>query len=307
MSLPVEETLAELAGSDRPLSSSRLVNLSKLNSEEEKLFEQAWVRVRPELRRQIVHQLVELAEDNVELDFDSIFRYCLEDADAGVRSEAIEGLWESEDASLISLLVELLEQDGSPEVQVAAATGLGRFALLAEFGKVRANYKSKLEQSLLEAVGDKTRSVAVRCCSLEAVASLSLPRVREAIREVYESDVPELKLSAIRAMGGNCDSSWLPILLDELASPDAEVRFEAAEACGEIGEEEAVPYLIQLVDDLDSGVALAAIQALGKIGGSEAKRCLEQCLNDPEELVRRAAAQALDEIEAKENPFSFPV
>ncbi|MFC2003026.1 HEAT repeat domain-containing protein [Chloroflexota bacterium] len=307
MSSPFEETIAKLANSDEPLRSSRLINLSNLNPEEIKLFEQAWAGIKPELRREIIYRLVELAKDNVALNFDSIFRYCLEDTDAEVRSKAIEGLWESEDTSLINPLVELLEQDSSQGVQTSAATALGQFALSAEFGKLRSNYISRVEHSLLAAIGDNTKSIEVRCRALEAVAPLGRPSVSKVIQEVYESDDTELKISAVNAMGKNYDPSWLPILLSEITSPNAEMRYEAAEACGELGEEEAVPYLIQLVNDPDAGIALAAIQALGSIGGNEAKRFLEQCLDDPEELVQQAAAQALDELEAEEGPFSSRV
>ena len=307
MPSPVEETITALANSDALLPSSRLIYLSNLNSEEIRLFGQAWTGIKPELRRQTIQLLAELAEDDVALNFDSIFRYCLDDTDAEVRSKAVDGLWESEDASLINSLVELLERDSSPEVQAAAATALGRFALLAESGKLRPSYITRVEQSLLTAIRVETKPVEVRCCALEAVASLGRPQVSKAIKKAYERSDSELKISAVNAMGKNCDPSWLPILFREMANPNAEMRYGAAEACGELGQEEAVPRLMELVNDPDTGVALAAIQALGKIGGVEAKRYLEQCLDDPEDLVKQAAARALDELEAEEDPFSFRV
>ena len=305
MPSPVEEAIANLLSRDQPLPGSRLVNLSNLNQEGVKLFVQAWAQINPERRRKIIRRLAKLAEDNVALSFDSIFRHCLGDTDTEVRSKAIDGLWESEDASLINPLVELLEKDSSPEVQAAAVTALGRFALLAESGKIRAKYISRVEQSLLAVIDVETKAIEVRCRALEAAAPLGRPAVSQAIQKAYESHNPELKISAVDAMGKNCDPSWLPILLRELTSPNAEMRYEAAEACGELGEEEAVPYLIELVNDPDTGVAIAAIEALGKIGGSEAKRYLEQCLDDPEVLVQQAAAQALDGLKAEEDPFSF--
>ncbi len=305
MASPAEDTIADMANSTESLPASRLVNLSNIGSEELKLFEQAWDKVSTKLQRETIHQLVELAEDDVALNFDGIFKYCLEDADTEVRHTAIEGLWENEDTPLIKPLVKLLEQDSSPEVQAAAATALGRFALLAELGKLRPDYQSIIEQSLLTATSDRTKTMEVRCRALEAVATLGQPEVGRVIKEAYESQEPELKISAINAMGKNCDLSWLPVLLQEIHSPDAEMRCEAAQACGKLGEEEAVPHLIELVDDPDTGVALAAMQALGKIGGEQAKRYLKQCLDDPEDLVKQTAKQALDELEAEGDPFSL--
>jgi HEAT repeat protein len=305
MPLPVEETIAELGNCDKPLLNSRLVELSNLNSAQLKLFERAWETIETKRQRQIIYRLVELAEDNFELNFDSIFKGRLSDQDAEVRSKAIEGLWESEEASLIDPLINLLEQDSSEKVQAAAATALGKFAMLAELEKLRPSHKSKLCQALLTVINNKSRPLEVKRRALEAAAPLSLPQMKKAIMEAYRSRNPKLKTSALFAMGKSCDQSWLPMLLKELASPDVEVRYEAAGACGELGEKEATPYLVELVYDPDVDVRLAAIQALGKIGDPEAKGCLERCLNNPSQVIQQAAEQALCELEAGEDPLSF--
>jgi len=307
MSLPIEETIAHLRNSANPLRSSRLIELSNLDSEELGLFEQAWVAIEPKRRRQIVYRLVELAEDNFELDFDNIFRNCLKDQDAEVRCKAIEGLWENEEPSLVNPLVNLLEDDSSEKVQAAAATALGKFALLAEREKLRSCHKSKICQALLTVIDDESKPIEVRRRALEAASPLSLPQVNRVIMEAYQSRNPKLKVSAIYAMGRNCDLSWLPVLLKELASADAETRYEAVVACGGLGEEEAVPRLIELINDPDTDVWRVAIQALGEIGGSEAKGCLEECLNSPSGLIRQAAEQALRELETWEDPLSFRI
>ncbi len=305
MSLPIEETIADLGNCDKPLLSSRLTQLSNLNSEELEFLERAWATIEPKRRRQIIYRLVELAEDNFELNFDSIFRSCLKDQDAEVRSKAIEGLWESEEASLINPLINLLEQDSSEKVQAAAATALGKFAMLAELKKLGSSHTSRVCQALLTVIGDKSKPIEVRRRALEAAAPLSLSQVKKTIMEAYQSHNPKLRTSAIYAMGRNCDYSWLPMLLKELGSADAEMRYEAAGACGELGEEEAAAPVMELINDPDTDVQLAAIQALGKMGGSEAKGCLKECLNNPSEVIRQAAGQALDELEAAEDPFSF--
>jgi HEAT repeat protein len=307
MPLPIEETIADLGNSDKPLLNSKLAELSNLNSEELALFEQAWTTIEPKRRGQIMYRLVELAEDNFELDFDSIFKSRLKDPDDEVRSKAIEGLWESEEASLIDPLIELLEQDKSEKVQAMAATALGKFAMLAELEKLRSSHKSKVCQALLAVINDNNKPIEVKRRVLEAAAPLSLPQIKKAIMEAYQSDNQRLRVSALFAMGKSCNHSWLPILIKELASVDAEIRYEAAGACGELGEKEAVPYLVELITDPDVDVQLAAIQALGKIGGPEAKDCLERCLNNPSEIVQQVAEQAFYELEAGEDPLSFRI
>ncbi len=307
MSLSIEETITNLSNSANPLPGSKLIELSSLNSEELGLLKQAWAAIEPKQRRQIVYRLVELAEDNFELYFDNIFKNCLKDPDAEVRCKAIEGLWESEEPSLINPLVNLLGNDSSEKVQAAAAEALGKFAMLAEHEKLRSCHKAKICQALLTVIGDESKLIEVRRRALESASPLSLPQVNRAIMEAYQSDNPKLRVSAIYAMGRNCDPSWLSILLKELASVDAEMRYEASVACGELGEEEAVPGLAELTSNPDTDVRLAAIQALGKIGGSEAKGCLEKCLSNPSELIRQAAEQALHELEAWQAPLTFRV
>ena len=305
MPSPIEGIIANLVNSGKSLPSSKLAELSNLNSEELAVLEQVWATIEPKRRRQIVSQLVRLAEDDFELNFDSIFKNCLKDQDAQVRSKAIEGLWENEEPSLINPLINLLEQDSSEKVQAAAATALGKFVMLAEHKKLRSSRVSKACQALLAAISDKSKPIEVKRRALEAAAPINLPRVKRAILEAYQSNNPKLRGSSIYAMGKSCNPAWLPTLLKELGSTDAEIRYEAAGACGELGEEEAVPHLTALVNDPNTEVQLAAIQALGKIGGTEAKNCLEECLDDSSEAIQQAAEQALNEIGMGEEPLSF--
>ena len=158
---------------------------------------------------------------------------------------------------------------------------------------------------MLAVINDQNQSIEVRRRALEAIASVSLPQVKTAIMEAYQSQDSSFKASAIYAMGKNCDLSWLPTLLKELVNTDVEVRYEAAGACGELEDEEAVPYLIKMANDSDIDVQMAAIQALSKIGSAQAKEHLEACLNNVSETICQAAEQALNELEVKQDPLPF--
>lgn len=304
MPLPIEETISQLAG-DHPLLNSKLAELSNLSSADLDFFKNSWPAIETKRRRQIVYRLVEMAEDNIELNFDSILKYCLQDQDDEVQSRAIEGLWENEEASLISPLINLLNQDSTDKIQAVAATALGKFSMLAEHEKLRSCYVSQIEAALLAVINNENQAVEVRRRALEAAAPLNLPQVKTAIMEAYHSHNSRLKVSSIYAMGKNCDPSWLPILLKELASTDTEICYEAAGSCGELGDEEAVSHLIKLVDNPDTDVQMAAIQALGKIGGTQAKECLELYRDNTSEVIRQAAEQALNELEGKESSYLF--
>ena len=307
MPLPIEDTVAELINYDEPLLNSRLANLSNLNPEELGFLRETWASIKTKRRQQIVHQLVKLAEDSLELNFDCIFKDCMKDEDAEVRSKAIEGLWENDEPQLIDLLIELLRKDGSDKVQAVAATALGKFAMLAELEILRSCYKSKIATALLTVIDDKSTPIEVRRCALEATAPLSLPQVKEAILEAYQSANSELNISAINAMGKNCHHSWLPILIKELGNNNPAIRYEATEACGELGDEETVSYLIELINDPDVDIQLAVIQALSKVGGADAKECLKQCYNNPNQAIQQVTKQALHKLKATEDTLSYGI
>jgi len=298
--LNLEKYLDELRDLRKPLVISRLTNLSNLSQEELRLFKARWASIEVKRRREILGWLTELAEDNFELDFYDVFHICLHDEDAIVRVKAIEGLWECEDRGLIAPLIELMKSDSEESVRAAAATALGRFALLGELNKLRPGDVERVGNALLGVIDNPGEQVEVRRRALEAIAPLSMPRVKEIISEAYHSGEPRFIVSALYAMGRNCDPIWLPTLLKELSSPDPARRFEAVRACGELEDESAVPYLIKLIDDIDTHVQLCAIEALGHIGGGEARRALHRCLDNPDERIRQAAEEVLGEMEFEE-------
>jgi len=305
--LSLKSYLAEIGDARRPLVGSQLANLSALSPEELELVVDAWAGMEVERRREIVGNLVELAEENLNLDFDDIFAACLNDDDETVKIRAIDGLWECESRALIDAFITLLTKDAREPVRAAAATALGKFAMLAELGKARDDDQAKVESALFAAIDDPGEESDVTRRALEAIAPLSLPEVKAVIEQAYHSDDAKMRASAIYAMGRNCDLAWLPTLLRELASADAEMRYEAAAACGELGEEDAVPHLGRLVHDIDSEVCLSAIAALGEIGGSEAESILRECRGHPDEHVCQAAEQALEELSFDQDPMSFGI
>jgi HEAT repeat protein len=300
-----QEYLAELKDEGRPLRATKLVNLSHLADEEERAFLEAWPDIGTERRRQVVRQLGELAEDNVDLNFDAIFLACLSDADSEVRAIAIRGLWEYEQRDLIEPLIGLLQSDDSAFVRAEAALALGRFVLQCEFGALPDRYFRQVEQALHQAIDDESQELEVRGRALEAIGACSLPWVREAIDRAYRSDSQRLRVSGIHAMGRNCDPSWLPILFEELKSDDPEMRYEAALACGLLAEEAAVPYLAPLLEDEDIEVREVTIAALGEIGGRQARSVLLRYLEEPSQGMREAVEEALSLVDFAEDPLSF--
>jgi HEAT repeat protein len=305
--MSLERLLNELSNLESPLSMRRLAYLSSLSRQEGEALAQTWKELPLPRRRQVVSKLVDLAEDNPGLNFDTVFRICLDDQDEEVRVKAIEGLWECEERWLIDALLQLLASDPSPKVRAGASSALGRFILLAELGKLRPTDGERIEKALLATIAQPEEPTQVRRRAVEAIAPRSLEQVTSIIEEAYRSPEREMRASALYAMGRNCDARWLPTLVQELDSADNEMRFEAANACGEMEDPRAVPHLIPLIEDFDLQVQLAAIWALGKIGGERARQALRSHRRDPDERIRHATQEALAELEANEDPLRLDI
>jgi HEAT repeat protein len=303
--MEIGEYLDELGDGSRKLRVSGLQRLSKLDGEDRKEFDKRWPGIDVRRRRRIVQEMIDLAEDDVELDFDAVFIRSLDDDDNEVRLESVRGLWEHESPGLIGSLVELLEDDEDPAVRAEAALALGRFVLMYELGRLREPHYQRAEAGLRHAIEDADEIEEVRARAIEAIGARDEAWVRQAVREAYESDTRRLKVSAVHAMGRSAENRWLPLISRELASDEAELRYEAAIATGKIGDETIIPQLLPLLTDEDTDVREAATSALGEIGGSQAREALSELLESDSNAAREAAADALAKIKFEEDPLGF--
>ena len=295
--MSLERCLQEISDEDGPLNFASLIELASCTEVELAPFTEIWQSVSTERRNKIIAQLVEMAEENPNLDFGEVFKLSLNDPNEAVREKAISGLWEVEDRQVIHLLLELLRFDKSSRVRAAAATGLGKFAHLAQDGKILDQDAEALRESLMEVLKDEVNTTEVRRRALEAVSPFNLPAIQEYIRWAYQGSDLKLKCSALYAMGRTQEKAWLPAIIAEMKSPNAPLRYEAAAACGELGEEEMSHHLIPLLEDDDREVQMASVLALGKIGGGIATRALRRCLRNGDEALREAAQEALEDLE----------
>ena len=301
--LNLERFIQQCQSADGDLNHTELLGLAGLGSDEAAMLHESWQKVHPNQRRTVVDRLVQMAEDNVDLDFTSMFTLCLEDPDETVRQKAISGLWECEDRNLILKFSRLLMDDISFDVRAAAAIGLGNFAMLAVEGKLLEKDKERIAGTLLQIIRSDDAPMEVHRRALEAMAPFNTDEIQEMIQKAYDGATPELRCSALYAMGRSCDSRWVPFLLKELKSDEPAMRYEAANATGELGSMEFVPSLASLIRDEDYQVQIAAIQALGRIGGRRARRLLQAQIDAAEDGIVEAAQDALRQIDVDEDPL----
>lgn len=302
-----EELLERILANTGAIPFSQLYALSDISRERVPGFAQAWETVDDPDRRRLIHALVEQAEANFEVNYDAIFRHCLSDPDPVVRAAAIDGLWENEELPLVGRFITALRSDPSPEVRAAAATALGRFVLAGELERIEPAVQNRIMTELLTIIHLDAESLEVRRRALESAGYACTPETNEALDAAYYQGDERLRLSAIVAMGRSCDHRWQELILAELESASAAMRYEAAVAAGELMLRQAVPILARLMGDDDAQVRDATIWALGQIGGPQSKRLLLEAYDRADEDTQVILEEALAEHALSEGRIEFPL
>jgi HEAT repeat protein len=304
--MSITNYIQEIGAHDHQLAMRDLRPLSGLGFEERDAFWQAWGAITPDRRDQIVHAMVALAEDNVDLDFGAALFWLLDDADAGVRATAIEGLWEDSSARLLRRLFAMIESDPATEVRAGAMLALGRFAYLSVIEELPAEDGEKIRTTLIQAMLDQKQPLDVRRRALEGASYFAdAAEVQHEIELAYASNEQLLRESALVAMGRSMLPRWLPTIGAALESASPAMRYEAARAAGEMAENARALALslASLIDDGDSEVALTAIWALGQVGGDFARGALQRARKSRDEARGQAAEDALEELSLDTDRF----
>jgi HEAT repeat protein len=219
----------------------------------------------------------------------------------------VKALWEYEYDDLVPVLLRLL-RDPEAIVRGEAALGLGRFLLRMEVLDRDDALAQQIEGALRARYHDEAELTDVRGRALEALGVRGKDWVHDLIEEAYGSGERRLTISAVHAMGRNADLAWLPMIIEEMESEDAEMRFEAATAAGGIADEDAIPHLAELTADEDVEVQEAAISALGQIGGPSSRSVLHEVASETsDERVLEAVTDALAEADFVEDPLGFKI
>ncbi len=298
----LDDLLKHLADGGQTLSIARLYGLSGLEKADLARVCEAWPSIPADRRQAIVRHLDDIAEANFEVDFGSVLRIGLTDADPGVRAAAIDGLWEEQDLKLIPTLIDVLRQDDSEDVRAAAGGSLGRFVLAGELEEIPAAKLDQVVEVLRDVIDDPDETLEVRRRAVEAIGYSSAEGVPELIDEAYHDPDDRMRISAVFAMGRSAEPRWAERVLAETDSDNPQMRFEAARACGELQYPDAVPALARLLDDPDDQVREASVWALGQIGGRESRRLLTAILDDENASdLHEMAQSALDELEFLSN------
>lgn len=300
-SFPAKPTLGQVidilekAGANEILPSAVYYGLSGLSNGDLDTFRTIWQNLPVNYRQKLASELANASEVNFEFDYNAFGLLAFTDSDASVRIAAIDLLWANESLEYLSQLIDVAENDDSIEVRASAIGELGRFILLGEYGEIPEHASIQAQDVAIGFLNDITEDLQVRRRALEAISNSSIEFVSEAIAEAYESDEHDMRVSAIYAMGRSYNQEWQEIVLKEIHSADAEIRYEATRAAGELEIEEAIPLLgkVAVIDERE--IQEVAIWSLGEIGGIQAVRLLTAMAEDAEDANDEDLLDAIED------------
>jgi HEAT repeat protein len=231
-------------------------------------------------------------------------RTALKDESPGVRQNAAWALGQLGGEQAVESLQSLGEtlQDKDPLVRRDAAAAIGSVGRLRDAkGQPLVNPALPVLMEMFKAEKD----VTIRKTALDALVNAVGPQDRAVAADLRnllkdtDSEIVRGAALALGNMGGSEADAAVPVLRQELKSPDTLARIQASAALANIGKgaAQAVPDLVQALEDKEAGVRRSAALALSRIGkdAAAAVPALARHLR-PEELnveVRKFAAEAL--------------
>ena len=286
---------------DAAINYASLAELSRLTGPEASEFGQLWLEWSSERVLDIVERMVSLCEDQLDVEFEVIYKQGLKHPNPTVRIASLKGLEETEDRALVIQLGKILKFDPVEEVRAAAAIPLAHLSIMAEAGKLSARYRDALEDALYGVMENEREIQEVKLKAMEAVSVFAAERLTSHIESAWSSGDLNARQSSLFAMGRTSDPKWIEYVIPDLEHDAASVRYEAATAMGELGEEHHLRVMDAPLDDEDLTVQLAAISAVELIGGDAAKVKLELKLASSEPQVVELVQQALQTMKDEED------
>lgn len=279
---------AELTGEDYE-------DLSDLSRPAAERLAERWLDIPHAGRLALVQDMVSRFETDIEHHYDRALVVALSDDEDDVKLVAFGALTDTSESSFLDYLLSRLPDEPNTNVRAAGAGAFGQFVLQAEMDKLEETTVDRLRETLLT-LAENDDSETVRLNALESAGYFAAdPDVTESIEDAWASGRHEAQVSALRAMGRQCNPRWLDLVLAQFSSDEPEIRFEAARAVGTLGGQRIVPRVIDLTDDDDVEVQMAAIASLGMIGGDAAIGALRNLEQSESVAIVDAAGAALDE------------
>ena len=207
-----------------------------------------------------------------------------------------------------SLLTVLGNSDEAKELRASSAIALGpalEHTYFSEFDDpddilLSEEVFQMIQASLNKIYHDNSVPKEVRRRILEASVRAPQAWHQEAVRDAYQSDTEEWRLTAVFCM--SFIKGFKPQILEALKSDNPDIHYQAVYAAGNQQVEEAWPHIAQLLsspESEDNSLILAAIDAAVNIDLPEAIAPLGDLLNSQDDEIIDAVHEALAMMEAE--------
>jgi hypothetical protein len=231
----------------------------------------------------------------------------LRSPDAAVQLTALELAAQQMDEEIATAVGRALDMDPKVAVRVRAAIAFGPAleTMSAEEGWEGPDLGDlpmsmprfhDLERRLEEVYRDAAEPKEMRRKALEAAVRSPRPWQQDVIRSAWASDDVEWRLTAVFCMG--CVAGFEDEILEAVDSDSPELKIEAVRALGARGIQPAGDDLMRFAasDDTPYELRLVAIEALSGIGLKSSAELLKSLSESADEEIAATAQYALDEM-----------
>ncbi len=150
--------------------------------------------------------------------------------------------------------------------------------------------------SIFQAFGDTSWRVRKEAVDIFLRMPVSRELVGEIVELLHAEENAGLRNAAVEILV-RMGRDAVPMLLEQIACPDHEVRKFIVDILGEIEDPRAVPALLKALRDDDNNVLAAAAENLGKLKAPEAVPVLLDAMQNPDVLLRFTILEALGKID----------
>jgi len=158
--------------------------------------------------------------------------------------------------------------------------------------------KHKIEKLIAQS---RDSSIPIQCAAIADLQEMEAKEALPVFVELLKSPSADVRANAVYSVGEMADTEIGIHIVKLLCDSDALVRVNAIEALGLLGYVDGLSPIIQVLkSDIDPLVRIQAAETLGVLGNVEALSTLVDALNDSHDHVRAYAADSIGRLQAKE-------
>ena len=300
----VGELMYELVSGSGPIRPGNLHCLADLNAAELEELRDFWLLISSRRRIQVARGCLHLLHSSRTLQFKAFFLHLLTDPVSAVRALAVEGLGLDVYPDTLPHVERIASHDASGSVRLSAVQALGQFLQVGETRFWTEGVVMRIREVLALLIADIDQSLALQCVALESLGYSPGPIYMLLLSEAYLSDLEELRVSALVAMGRSRELHWEDLLLEAFDDQSGAVRRAAVQSGGLLGLASFRDISLSIVElESDRQLRLAAIEALGRLGGPTAYEGLMLAAESEDPEQQEAVLRALENQQTDDETY----